>query len=208
MAHGLSSVYPATEAEMENTIDGPELNVLVQVLTFLFAIDKLSQSVHCSLGFVDLSNSESFWFSVLCFVSRSLFSCDHGGEFDNHAFHKLFHDNAPVHTPQVDVPTPPTPPPPPTPQSTSVPRPEGANIVRYMWLFRHTFLADGTLSRYKARLVANGSTQVEGVDVDETFSPVVKPGTIRTVLSLAISRHWPVHQLDVKNAFLHGIKGQ
>nr|GEW53444.1 ribonuclease H-like domain-containing protein [Tanacetum cinerariifolium] len=64
--------------------------------------------------------------------------------------------------------------------------------------------ADGTLSRYKARLVANGSTQLEGVNVDETFSPVVKPGTIRTVLSLAASRHCPVHQLDVKNAFLHG----
>ncbi|GJV82142.1 ribonuclease H-like domain-containing protein [Tanacetum coccineum] len=63
---------------------------------------------------------------------------------------------------------------------------------------------DVSLCRYKARLVANGSTQVEGVDVDETFSPVVKLGTIRTVLSLAISRHWPVHQLDVKNAFLHG----
>ncbi|GJZ93660.1 ribonuclease H-like domain-containing protein [Tanacetum coccineum] len=85
-----------------------------------------------------------------------------------------------------------------------VPRPEGANIVRCMWLFRHKFLADGTLSRYKARLVANGSMQVEGVDVDETFSLVVKPGTIWTVLSLAISRHWHVHQLDVKNAFLHG----
>ncbi|GKC58604.1 ribonuclease H-like domain-containing protein [Tanacetum coccineum] len=42
------------------------------------------------------------------------------------------------------------------------------------------------------------------IDVDETFSPVVKPATIRTVLSLAISRHWPVHQLDVKNAFFHG----
>nr|GEV83020.1 ribonuclease H-like domain-containing protein [Tanacetum cinerariifolium] len=62
----------------------------------------------------------------------------------------------------------------------------------------------GTLSRYKARLVANGSTQLEGVDVDETFSPVVKPGTIRTVLSLVASRHWPIHQLDVKNAFLLG----
>ncbi|GKA33829.1 ribonuclease H-like domain-containing protein, partial [Tanacetum coccineum] len=50
----------------------------------------------------------------------------------------------------------------------------------------------------------NGSTQLEGVDVDETFSPVVKPGTIRTVLSLVASRHWLIHQLDVKNAFLHG----
>ncbi|GJS89066.1 ribonuclease H-like domain-containing protein [Tanacetum coccineum] len=73
-----------------------------------------------------------------------------------------------------------------------------------MWLFCHKFLADGTLSRYNARLVANGSTQVEGVDVDETFCLVVKPGTIWTILSLAISRHWHVHQLDVKNAFLHG----
>ncbi|GJW44130.1 ribonuclease H-like domain-containing protein [Tanacetum coccineum] len=86
-----------------------------------------------------------------------------------------------------------------------VPRPMDANIIRCMWLFRHKFLADGTLSRYKARLVANGSTQIEGIDVDETFSLVVKPGTIRMVLSLALSRHWPVHQLDVKNAFLHEI---
>ncbi|GJX51097.1 ribonuclease H-like domain-containing protein [Tanacetum coccineum] len=73
-----------------------------------------------------------------------------------------------------------------------------------MWLFRHKFLADGTLSHYKAHLVVNGSTQLSSVDVDETFRPVVKPSTIRTILSLAISRHWHVHQLDVKNAFLHG----
>nr|GEY53249.1 ribonuclease H-like domain-containing protein [Tanacetum cinerariifolium] len=76
--------------------------------------------------------------------------------------------------------------------------------VTTLSLIPHAFLymEDGTLSRYKARLVANGSTQLERVDVDETFSLVVKPGTIQTVLSLAASRHWLIHQLDVKNAFL------
>ncbi|GKB45932.1 ribonuclease H-like domain-containing protein [Tanacetum coccineum] len=87
---------------------------------------------------------------------------------------------------------------------TLVPRPMDVNVVRCMWLFRHNFLVDGTLTRYKDWLMANGSTQVEGIDVDETFSPVVKPGTIRTILNLAISRYWHVHQLDVKSAFLHG----
>ncbi|GJZ48635.1 ribonuclease H-like domain-containing protein [Tanacetum coccineum] len=59
---------------------------------------------------------------------------------------------------------------------TLVPRPTDANIVYCMWLFRHKYLADGTLSHYKAHLVANGSTQIDDVDVDETFSLVVKPG--------------------------------
>ncbi|GJU84109.1 DNA helicase, partial [Tanacetum coccineum] len=85
-----------------------------------------------------------------------------------------------------------------------VPRPTNVNIVRSMWLFRHKYNADGSLSRYKARLVANGRSQQQGIDCDETFSPVVKPATICTVLSLAVSCDWPIHQLDVKNAFLHG----
>ncbi|GKB42339.1 ribonuclease H-like domain-containing protein [Tanacetum coccineum] len=85
-----------------------------------------------------------------------------------------------------------------------VPRPAGVNMVRSMWLFKHKFHADGTLSCYKACLVANGSSQQLGVDFDETFSPVVKPATIRTVLSLDVSRKWLIHQLDVKNAFLNG----
>lgn len=85
-----------------------------------------------------------------------------------------------------------------------VPRPPNVNIVRSMWLVKHKFNADGSLGRYKPQLVANGRSQQQGIDCDETFSPVVKPASIRTVLSLAISRQWPIHQLDVKNAFLHG----
>ena len=72
------------------------------------------------------------------------------------------------------------------------------------WIWTHKRRADGTLERYKARWVLRGFTQRSGVDYDETFSPVVKRATVRTVLSLALSRSWPVHQLDVKNAFLHG----
>nr|GEY31532.1 ribonuclease H-like domain-containing protein [Tanacetum cinerariifolium] len=68
----------------------------------------------------------------------------------------------------------------------------------------HNFHVGGNLSRYKARLVANGSSQQLGVDFNETFSPVVKPATVRTVLRLAMSRKWLIHQLDVKNAFLNG----
>ncbi|GJW31621.1 sodium/hydrogen exchanger 6 [Tanacetum coccineum] len=61
---------------------------------------------------------------------------------------------------------------------------------------------NGSLSRYKACLVANRNYQQLGVDYDETFSPVVKPATIHTILSLAASQQCHVHHLDVKNAFL------
>ena len=85
-----------------------------------------------------------------------------------------------------------------------VPRPPNVNVIRSMWVFRHKRNSDGSFERYKARLVANGKTQQPGIDCDETFSPVVKPATIRTVLSIAISHSWSIHQLDVKNSFLHG----
>jgi hypothetical protein len=84
-----------------------------------------------------------------------------------------------------------------------VPRPRGSNVVTGKWVFTHKFISDGTFDRYKARWVLRGFTQRPGVDYDETFSPVVKLATVRTVLTLVASRAWPIQQLDVKNAFLH-----
>ncbi|GJW51464.1 ribonuclease H-like domain-containing protein [Tanacetum coccineum] len=81
-------------------------------------------------------------------------------------------------------------------------RPAIVNMVRSMWLFKHKFHADGTLSRYKACLVANGSSQQLGVDFNETFSLVVKPTTIRTVLILVVSRKWRFTNLMLRILFL------
>ncbi|XP_060182830.1 uncharacterized mitochondrial protein AtMg00810-like [Lycium barbarum] len=85
-----------------------------------------------------------------------------------------------------------------------VPRPPNVNVIRSMWIFTHKEKSNGDFERHKARLVGDGKTQQVGIDCGETFSPVVKPATIRTVLSLSLSKKWPIHQLDVKNAFLHG----
>jgi hypothetical protein len=69
-----------------------------------------------------------------------------------------------------------------------VPRPPGANVVMGKWIFKHKFHSDGSLARHKARWVVRGFSQCHGIDYDETFSPIVKPATIRIVLSLAASR--------------------
>jgi hypothetical protein len=80
----------------------------------------------------------------------------------------------------------------------------GSNIVTRKWIFKHKFNTDGTLEWYKACWILHGFTHWPDVDYDETFCPAVKPATVRTVLSLVISHSWLVHQLDVKNMFLHG----
>jgi hypothetical protein len=85
-----------------------------------------------------------------------------------------------------------------------VPATPGLNVVGSMWIFKSKRRSDGSLEQRKARLVAKGYHQQHGVDFDDTFSPVIKPTTIRIMLSYAVSNQWPVHQIDIQNAFLHG----
>ncbi|KAJ0522447.1 putative RNA-directed DNA polymerase [Helianthus annuus] len=87
---------------------------------------------------------------------------------------------------------------------TLIPHPSFSNAVESKWVFRVKYHSDGTIERYKARLVAQSFTQIPGLDYSHTFSPVVKASMVRIVLSLAVLNNWKLHQLDVKNAFLNG----
>ena len=83
--------------------------------------------------------------------------------------------------------------------------PANMNLVGCKWIFKVKRHSDGFIARHKARLVAKGFSQEPRLDYGETFSLVVKPITVRLVLTLAAHFNWSLRQLDVKNAFLYGI---
>ena len=84
-----------------------------------------------------------------------------------------------------------------------VPRPQERSVVGSIWLYKVKYVVDGSVEKYKARFVAKGYAQKEGIDYEETFAPVAKYTSNRTVISLAAQMGWEIHQMDVTTTFLN-----
>ena len=83
---------------------------------------------------------------------------------------------------------------------TLVDLPTGRKAIKSKWVFK--WKTDGC---YCARLVAKGFTQIQGIDYNETFSPVARFESLRLILVLAMLEDWEIHQMDIKSAFLNGL---
>ncbi|CAM8883048.1 unnamed protein product [Rhodiola kirilowii] len=86
-----------------------------------------------------------------------------------------------------------------------VPRPDGVNVIGTKWIFKNNSDASGNITGNKARLVAQGYVQIEGIDFDETFAPVAHLEAIRLLLALACHLKFRLFKMDVKSAFLNGV---
>jgi hypothetical protein len=83
-------------------------------------------------------------------------------------------------------------------------RPMGKLVVTSRWLYKTKYAAAGSIEKHKARFLVRGFSQIEGVDYDETFAPVVRYTLIRSIISIVAEMGWSIHQMDVKIAFLNG----
>jgi hypothetical protein len=86
-----------------------------------------------------------------------------------------------------------------------VPKPKSKDVVSSKWLFKIKHDVDGSIQKYKARFVARGFSQKEGIDYEETFAPVARYTSIRTIIALTAKMKWKLHQMDVKTTFLNDV---
>ena len=86
-----------------------------------------------------------------------------------------------------------------------VPRPRDKSVVSSKWIFKTKHLADDNIEKYKARFVARGFSQKEGIDYEETFALVAMYTLIKIILALEAKMKWKLHQMDVKTTFLNGV---
>jgi hypothetical protein len=77
-------------------------------------------------------------------------------------------------------------------------------VVTSRWLYKIKYATDGSIEKHKARFVARGFSQVEGIDYDETFTPVVRYSSIQSIMAIQAEMGWKIHQMDVKTAYLNG----
>ncbi|CAL8998549.1 unnamed protein product, partial [Prunus brigantina] len=84
-------------------------------------------------------------------------------------------------------------------------RPSEKPVIGVKWVYKTKLNLDGSIQKYKARLVVKGYSQKPGIDFNETFAPVARLDTIRTLIALAAQKDWKLYQLDVKSAFLNGV---
>ena len=82
--------------------------------------------------------------------------------------------------------------------------PPGCKPLSFKWVFKRKMKVDGSIDKYKARLVIKGYKQTEGLDYFDTYSPITRINSIRMVLEIVALRNLEVHQMDVKTAFLNG----
>jgi hypothetical protein len=82
-----------------------------------------------------------------------------------------------------------------------VPRPKDKNVIDTKWVYKTKLNEDGQVTRKKSRLVCKGYAQVEGVDFEETFSPVARMELIQFLLAYACSKNIKVYQMDAKSSF-------
>jgi hypothetical protein len=85
-----------------------------------------------------------------------------------------------------------------------VPRPKDKSMVSSKWIYKIKHATDGSVEKFKERFVARGFTQKEGINYEETFAPVARYTSIRTIIALTSVLGWKLHQMDVKTTFLNG----